>query len=359
MKYACDNQEKTSLEKMIPGTIKELAAFDSELQRYGMEVTGIRISDTTYEHICLDVEPNKEIIVQEESPKLFAILHTDNDMNIIPFIDGLHTDNDRNIIPFKDGLHKINSLDIERGLYKAISLTCSCCGTHHTVAFRGRDTRYELQEKFYLCDYCASFKEWDEFKLVELQANFYNHDRTYSSDCDRKHRPTKVRVLNPEGHFDYTHTDMLGVWNKELYMITDRPGYKEYDIKAQLENAGVLFNNYRLLKEGYIIKVVFAGIELKIRDIHGERIYTGDLLAHHEQSNFGPTVYYGMAKYDPRCDTRCAVYHGFNSFHTQFDYIKEWEIVGNIIVNNPKYTGNQRSDYESFYMDHEDFFRSL
>lgn len=344
MKYAFDNQDKAELEKLIPGTLNELAAFDSELQRYGMEVTGIRISDTTYEHIWVDVVPDKEIIVQEDSPRLFSIPHTDNDMNIIPFMDGLH---------------KINTLDIERGLYKAISLTCSRCGTHHTASFRGGYTKYELEETFYLCDYCASLNEWDEFKLVELQANFYKHDGTYLSDCDRKHRPTKVRVLNPEGHFDYTHTDMLRVWNKELYMITDRPGYKEYDIKAQLENAGELFNNHRLLKDGYIIKVLFAGIELSIRDIHGERIYTGDIIAHHEQSTYGPTTYYGMAKFDPRCDTRCAVYHGFNSFNTHFDDIKEWEIVGNIIENNPKYTGDQRSDYESYCLDHEDFFRSL
>ena len=344
MKYAFDNQDKAALEKLIPGTINELASFDSELQRYGMEVTGIRISDTTYEHIWVHVEPDKEIIVQEDSPRLFAIQHTDNDMNIIPF---------------KEGLHKINTLDIERGLYKAISLTCSCCGTHHTVSFRGRDTRYELQETFYLCDYCASFNEWNEFKLIELQANFYNHARTYSSDCDRKHRPTKVRVLNPEGHFDYTRTDMLRVWNKELYMITDRPGYKEYDIKAQLENAGELFNNHRLLKDGYIIKVIFAGTELSIRDIHGERIYTGDILVHHDNSSRRHRVYYGMAKYDPGCDTKCAVYHGFNSFNTHFDSIKEWEIIGNIIENNPKYRGDQMSDYESFYIDHEDFFRGL
>ena len=345
MKFECDNQEKASLEKIIPGTINELAAFDSELQKYGLEVTGIRISDTTYEHIWVHVEPDKEIIVQEESPRLFAIPHTDNDMSIIPF---------------QDGLHKINSLDLVRGIYKAISSACSCCGTHHTVAFRGgTGVKYELQETFYLCDFCASFNVWDEFRLVDLQANFYNSSRIKSSVSDRKHRPTKVRVLNPECHFDFTHTDMVRVWNNELYMITDRPGYKEYDIKAQLENVGELFNNHRLLKDGYIVKVLFAGIELSIRDIHGERIYTGDIIVHHEQSTFGPSVYYGMAKYDPTCETKCAVYHGFNSFNTPFDYIKDWEIVGNIIENNPKYTGDQRSDYESYYMDHEDFFRSL
>ena len=108
MKYAFDNQDKTVLEKLIPGTINELSAFDSELQGYGLEVTGIRTSDTTYEHLCLNVEPDKEIIVQEESRRLYAIPHTDINMNIIPF---------------QNGLHKINSLDIERGIFKAISST--------------------------------------------------------------------------------------------------------------------------------------------------------------------------------------------------------------------------------------------
>lgn len=345
MIFDCDNQEIAGLRKSIPGTINELAAFDSELQRYGLEVTGVRASDTMFEHLWVDVEPDKEIIVQDDSPRLYTVPHTDNDMNIIPF---------------QNGLHKINSLDIKRGLYEAISLTCSCCGTHHTVTFRRKDPiKYELQETYILCDYCASINEWNELRLVDLQANFYNSARINSSYCDRKHRPTKVRVLNPEGHFDFTHTDMVRVWNKELYMITDRPGYKEYDIKAQLDNVEDLFYNHRLLKDGYIIKVLFAGIELSIRDIHGERIYTGDILVHHDQTSRRHRVYYGMAKYSPGCETKCAVYHGFDSFDTHFDQIRDWEIIGDIIMNNPQYTGNQRSDYELYYNNHEDFFRSL
>lgn len=96
---------------------------------------------------------------------------------------------------------------------------------------------------------------------------------------------------------------------------------------------------------------MFAGIELGVQDVHGEPIYTGDILVSNSSK------IYGMAMYYPYFQTRRAVYHGFGSLNSSFEGVEDWEIKGNIIINNPLYSGSQTRDYENFIKEHSAFLK--
>ena len=321
------------IQNSMPGTIKVLRQYDEELLKYGAEIINIRMSDTTFEHIsfCLNLTSPLYVINRSSIIHELAILGSDEKKEDL-------RKKQKGEIPYEEG-------DIIRGLHNVIQTTCNNCGSRFAVNFQG-DSRTEI----YLCDYCASLNMFHPLDIVKLQAHYFSLDVWNKF----KHYPFKVRILNPEGNFDYTRTDRIFFDNDNLYMISSRPGYINYDIRKKLgKRVDSLFPIQQLSSNDYIVPVIFAGVELNIRDIRGERIYSGDILFNQTHR------YYGMAIFDPLCDTNCAVYHGNGSFPTFFDKIHDWEIKGNIIMNNPNYTGNQIYDYDTYYEDNKDFLQNL
>lgn len=85
----------------------------------------------------------------------------------------------------------------------------------------------------------------------------------------------KIRFINPENNFDYTKYGDFFFIDNDLFILTDRKGYKTYNIKNNFKNSDF---DYLLSKRRYLIKGVFAGFDTLRRDDLNERIYYGDIL---------------------------------------------------------------------------------
>ena len=83
-------------------------------------------------------------------------------------------------------------------------------------------------------------------------------------------------IINPENKFDYAKYGNYLFIEDELYITTDRPGYKSFDINNSFRQIEInkLLNN----QSKYLIKGIFAGFDTLSRDIYNERIYYGDIL---------------------------------------------------------------------------------
>lgn len=321
----------------FPGTVQELERYDAELQKYGAEIVNVRITDTYWEHISVSLQQQHPLIVTD--PK--SIIHELARMGKACDIND-HEDKLKGHVAYDE-------MDICRGLYEVIASTCKNCGSHCWVIHT-----YDYHIDNFLCGWCASFCERDPINLVRLQSEYYKQLESEVTGENDRHKPSKVRVLNPFGEFDYVRTSHIRFHNGELYMLTDRMGYSEVDVSSDLgENVYSLFPNYGRLTGCYIIRVKFAGVELSMRDVHGERIYTGDILVALTGKAFG------MAMHCPLAKTKCAVFYGGGDFPTYFDDYKDWEIRGNIILNNPDYSGNQEKDYDSYMTKYRDMWLQL
>lgn len=85
----------------------------------------------------------------------------------------------------------------------------------------------------------------------------------------------KIRFINPENKFDYAKYGDYFFIDNDLYILTDREGYRDFDVKLEfmkLLPASIIFTNK------YLIKGKFAGYDMLRRDDRGERIYYGDIV---------------------------------------------------------------------------------
>jgi len=92
---------------------------------------------------------------------------------------------------------------------------------------------------------------------------------------DWKKLLNKIRFINFEKKFDYSKYGDYFFIENDLYILTDKEGYKSLDIKETFENPAY---EYLLTKRKYLIKAVFAGFDTLRRDEINERIYYGDIL---------------------------------------------------------------------------------
>lgn len=121
--------------------------------------------------------------------------------------------------------------------------------------------------------------EWKYFDniLFGLNLKYQEQDPIWmSSESDWKKLLGKIRFINPENKFDYAKYGNYLFIEDELYITTDRPGYKSFDINNSFRQLEInkLLNN----QSKYLIKGIFAGFDTLSRDIYNERIYYGDIL---------------------------------------------------------------------------------
>lgn len=95
------------------------------------------------------------------------------------------------------------------------------------------------------------------------------------SVCDWKKLLHKIRFINPENNFDYAKYGDFFFFENDLYILTDREGYKSFNIKKNMKSSDF---DYLMPKRKYLIKGVFAGFDTLRRDESDERIYYGDIL---------------------------------------------------------------------------------
>lgn len=85
----------------------------------------------------------------------------------------------------------------------------------------------------------------------------------------------KIRFINPNNQFDYAKFGEYFFFEDQLYILSDRLGYKEFDIKKKFRNS--TFEKMLLNKE-YLVQGYFAGFYIGRKDYSGNKIYYGDIL---------------------------------------------------------------------------------
>lgn len=135
--------------------------------------------------------------------------------------------------------------DLLKELEKVIENTCNSCG-RSPAKFRFEFHHYLEENQCVLCDKC--------FLMID---------------------DVKIRFINSFDEFDYARFGSYFFNDGELFVMTDKQGYKTNDIKSKLTNT---INEKYLTQSKYIIKGVFAGQDTGFRDVNDERIYTGDIV---------------------------------------------------------------------------------
>ena len=113
----------------------------------------------------------------------------------------------------------------------------------------------------------------DQFKNPIFESIKRNGWQTFLNEWEGYFQ--KIRFINPNNQFDYAKFGEYFFFEDELYILSDRPGYKEFDIKKNFRNS--TFEKILLNKE-YLVKGYFAGFYIGRKDHFGNKIYYGDIL---------------------------------------------------------------------------------
>lgn len=85
----------------------------------------------------------------------------------------------------------------------------------------------------------------------------------------------KIRFINPDNQFDYAKFGEYFFFEGQLYILSDRPGYKDFDVKKEFRDS---YYEKLLHDKKYLVKGEFAGFYIGRKDYFGNKIYYGDLL---------------------------------------------------------------------------------
>lgn len=85
----------------------------------------------------------------------------------------------------------------------------------------------------------------------------------------------KIRFINPENKFDYAKYGDFFVCDNKFYVITERIGYKKYDLKKSIKDS--YYKNI-IDDKKFVIEANYAGFYIGRKDDFGESIYFGDIL---------------------------------------------------------------------------------
>lgn len=188
--------------------------------------------------------------------------------------------------------------------------TCCMCGNNKTATYRDQRNKSEFQENMILCNECFEnlYLEKEEqalfvnsylyfhplvnnsisrytsskllldswiWKRTNSAYTGFNKKAKLSQYLSQMLKRKKIRYINPMREFDYAKFANYFFYGDELYVFTDNPIYRKYDIKSNFKDT-VYYQTDSPNK--FIIKVFYAGQDTGIRDIKDERIYTGDVI---------------------------------------------------------------------------------
>lgn len=184
------------------------------------------------------------------------------------------------------------------------SSSCEVCGSKFLV-----QASYSCGEIDYLCEECNS-KQVPEGRSLEslIKIHFaalkFGFDfNSYSNYFRERTKNLKVRFINNQCKFDFAKFGNYFFYDGSLFVITDKAGYKDFDIKYSLFDSlkNTIFES-ALQPNSYIIKVLYAGHDSGFRDDNDTRIFTGDIvqLGFCRSTGRDPLKYFKKDRYVPK-----------------------------------------------------------
>lgn len=177
--------------------------------------------------------------------------------------------------------HISNNSALEEELRHEISTHCCYCGSTKLVRLsNNHDGNLDVFEYAHWCADC--FVKVLNFGYPLNYKDLIGYHSDYGDSISPNLKKIRIRVKNPEKHYDYTCLDNLFIIDGTYYMLTKRPGYKPFDEKGvkirnskQIPNC-VAWDKAVQMNESFIVPVTPLSVYTGVRDVTHERVYFGD-----------------------------------------------------------------------------------
>ena len=161
-----------------------------------------------------------------------------------------------------------------------LNTSCSQCGSKNNVLFRDKFYHWNSHyvNQMYLCDECFNNYNKEEFSLSVSTNLYFLNNRSINKVHieNNKHFVKKdIRFINTLNEFDYAKFGYYFFDKDDVYVISNDPRYKEFDLKNIIPtNVYSAFRNPNY----YEIKGLYAGHDTGFKDDFDKKIYTGDIV---------------------------------------------------------------------------------